>query len=69
MVLPLQGASPPAISCRPFRPDFEIPVHLIRYSATYFVHAQGVIMINASCAMQNVAVFLLPTMIEDTDFP
>ncbi len=26
MVLPLQGASPPAISCRPFRPDFEIPI-------------------------------------------
>ncbi len=28
MVLPLQGALPPAISCRPFRPNFEIPIHL-----------------------------------------
>ncbi len=28
-LLSLQGASPPAISCRPFRPNFEFPIHQV----------------------------------------
>ncbi|MBF8277778.1 MAG: hypothetical protein HW390_2851 [Candidatus Brocadiaceae bacterium] len=32
-LLSLQGASPPAISCRPFRPNVEIPIHQVIIAA------------------------------------
>ncbi len=35
LLLSLQGVSPPAISCRPFRPNFEIPNIKLDLSTTY----------------------------------